>query len=46
VVIDVDAVKPVIKTPEADNVLPKALTPDKTYLGVLPIEVLLLEPVK
>jgi hypothetical protein len=27
-------------------VLPKALTPDKTYLGVLPIDALLLEPVK
>jgi hypothetical protein len=39
-------VDPVILTPEADNVLPKALTPDKTYLGVLPIEALLVEPVK
>jgi hypothetical protein len=43
---DDEAVVAVILTPEADNVLPKALTPDKTYLGVLPIEALLLEPVK
>jgi hypothetical protein len=39
-------VDPVILTPEADNVSPKALTPDKTYDGVDPIEALLLEPVK
>jgi len=39
----------VVALPEnvvAVTVLPKALTPDKTYLGVLPIETLLLEPVK
>jgi len=42
----VDAVEPVILAPEADNVLPKALTPDNTYDGVDPIEALLLEPVK
>ena len=46
VVVEPEAVDPVILTPEADNVLPKALTPDKTYLGVLPIEALLVEPVK
>jgi hypothetical protein len=42
----VDAVEPVILTPEADNVLPKALTPERTYDGVDPIDALLLEPVK
>ena len=30
----------------AVTVLPKALTPDNTYLGVLPMETLLLDPVK
>jgi len=46
VVVEPEAVVPVILTPEAVTVLPKALTPDKTYDGVDPIDELLLEPVK
>jgi len=42
----VEAVEPVIFKPDALNVFPKALTPDKTYDGVDPIDALLLEPVK
>ena len=48
-----DTAKPalvaVVALPEnvvAVIVFPSALTPDKTYIGVLPIELLLLEPVK
>jgi hypothetical protein len=48
-----DTAKPalvaVVALPEnvvAVIVFPRALTPDKTYTGVLPIELLLLEPVK
>ena len=45
-VVDVESVEPVMFKPDALNVFPKALTPERTYEGVLPIEALLLEPVK
>ena len=43
---EVDAVEPVMFKPDALNVLPKALTPERTYEAVLPMDALLLEPVK
>ena len=32
--------------PDALNVFPRALTPERTYEAVLPIEALLLDPVR
>ena len=42
----VEAVEPVIFKPDALSVFPRALTPERTYEGVLPIEALLLDPVR
>jgi hypothetical protein len=42
----VDAVEPVMFKPDALNVFPRALTPERTYDAVFPIDVLLLEPVR
>ena len=42
----VEAVEPVMFKPDALSVFPRALTPERTYEGVLPIEALLLDPVR
>jgi hypothetical protein len=44
--VEVDAVLPVTFKPNALKVFPRAETPERTYVGVLPIETLLLEPVR
>ena len=46
VAVFVEAVVPVIFKPDALNVFPKALTPERTYEAVLPMDALLLEPVR